>query len=656
MGMTNPRQTPPFWSSDGALLVCVGPSPSSARVVRAAKRMAEAFNCPWIAVHVEHPEENTEDSERSADILKHAENLGAEPVTISGKDVIQSIIEYAHLRGATRIVIGKTGRGRISQLFRSSLVDRLLKESGDIDVFVVRGEGEPLTARKKTELPRLTFNRYTGTALTLVICTLVSKVFQWFGLADANIVMVFLSGVVFSAGRYGRWPGIASSLGSVVLFDVLFVEPYLTLSAHDTQYFIMFGVMLVIALFISDLTARIRQQADIAERHERRTDILYSLSRQLAATSGIDTLVKIIEHQLSSILAADVTVYLPATNGELPLAEKKAMDNRERETMQWAYHHKHPAGYGTDSGHDARGLYIPLQGADKTLGVIGIDFTGEEELSQERKQVLESCITQISVALERERLAEESRHALLQVEAEQWRNALLSSISHDLRTPLTGIAGTASALLSIETSDDKPERRDLLKNIASEANRLSRLVENLLSLVRIESDRAEIRKEWLPLEEVIGSALQALRQRLQERNVSTDLSADLPLVYIDGVLIEQAIINLLDNAVKFTRKDGTITLTARTSNTDLVVEVQDDGQGIPPDELPYIFNKFFSSGKKPSGSGLGLTITKAIIGSHEGHISADNNAAGGAYFKIVIPIGGQPPEFDDAFMETNPPS
>ncbi|MBN1293858.1 MAG: sensor histidine kinase KdpD [Candidatus Latescibacteria bacterium] len=654
--MSNTPQTEQFWQSTGVLLVCVGSSPSSARVVRAAKRMADAFGCPWIAVHVEHPHESKDNQRRSADILKHAEKLGAEVVTIAGDDIAESIIEYARLRGVNKIMVGKTGKGLISQLIHASLVDKLLRLSGDIDVLVVRGEGESLSHKTPhAKLLRFRLNHISGTVLILTVCMSVSALFKWYGLADANIVMVFLSGVVLIAGRYGRWIGVVASLGSVVLFDILFVEPYFTLSVHDTQYFIMFAVMLVITLFVSDLTARIRRQADIAECHERRTEILYSLSRHLATSSGVNSLVSVVQTQLSVIFDADVSVLLPDNNGGLSssyIETKFIQNNNEWEAARWAIRHNHPAGYGTDTGHNISGLFIPLGTADKVLAVLGIRLKDNSELSLERKQMLESCVTQISVALEREHLAEESQKALLQIEAERWRNALLSSISHDLRTPLAGIAGTASALITIENKHEKPERLQLLENISIEANRLSRLVENLLSLVRIESDRAVLKKEWLPLEEVVGSSLQALRHQIADRRISTHLPENLPLVFIDGVLIEQAIINLLDNAAKYTPQEKGITINANIEGENVVLEVQDEGMGITPEEMPHLFDKFFRGGRKPSGSGLGLTITKAIVEAHNGCIVAENITNGGACFRITLPIGGQPPLLDVTDFET----
>lgn len=656
--MNNPPQTELFWQSTGILLVCVGPSPSSARVVRAAKRMADALGCPWIAVHVEHPHENNDCHQRSADILKHAEKLGAETVTIAGDDIAENIIEYARLRGVNKIMVGKTGKGLVSQILHASLVDKILRLSGNIDVLVVRGEGEPLS-HKTIPAKRFRFwlSSISGTALVLAVCTAISALFNWYGLADANIVMVFLSGVVFTAGRYGRWPGIFASIVSVLLFDVLFVEPYFTLSAHDTQYFIMFAVMLVIALFVSDLTARIRHQADIAERHERRTDILYALSRHLAAASGMKSLISVVKNQLSTIFDAHVSIVLPDSNGELSSSDAGSQfihNNQEWEAARWAFHHNHPAGRWTDTGHDVSSLFLPLSGANKVLAVLGMNFKDDNELSVEQKQMLESCVTQISVALEREHLADESQTALLQVEAERWRNALLSSVSHDLRTPLAGIAGTASALLAIENEHEKPDRRQLLENISTEANRLSRLVENLLSLVRIESDSASLKKEWLPLEEVVGSSLQAVRHQLADRRVTTHLPGNLPLVFIDGVLIKQVIINLLDNAAKYTPPEKGIVISAETDSEYVILEVQDEGVGITPEEMPHLFEKFFRGGRKPSGSGLGLTITKAIVEAHGGDIKAENITKGGACFKITLPIGGQPPLLDDSDIETKP--
>jgi two-component system sensor histidine kinase KdpD len=469
--------------------------------------------------------------------------------------------------------------------------------------------------------------------------------------------MVYLLGVVVVATRFGRGPAIMASVLSVAAFDFFYVQPYLTFAVSDTQYLVTFAVMLLVALVISTLTVRLRQQAEAARQRERRTASLYSISQELASTRAVEHMLRAAVRHIHEVFETQVVVLLPNAGGRLQpwgnitgwwgagMQERMlfAPNTSELGVAQWVYDHSQIAGLGTDTLAGSDGLYLPLGASRGTVGVLGVRPAQPRRfLSPDQLHLLETFANQTAVAIERAQLADEAQQAQVQIETERLRNSLLSSVSHDLRTPLAVITGSASSLLEGESAFDVSTRRELTQTIFDEGNRLNRLVSNLLDMTRLEAGTIQVQKEWQPLEEVVGAALTRLEPRLQGRPVSVSLPADLPLVPLDSVLIEQVLINLLENALKHTPSDSPIDIDAWSADGAVVVEVADHGPGLPPGDEQRVFEKFYHTQApgRVTGVGLGLTICRGLVEAHGGRIWAENRPEGGARFRFTLPLGG----------------
>jgi two-component system sensor histidine kinase KdpD len=651
---------PTPWPISERILVCVSPSPFATRVVRAARRMAAGLRAEWIVAYVETPAaarlpEAARD--RAAQTLRLAEQLGARTVTLTGSSVADEVVAYAREKNVTKIVVGKpVGYGWREALF-GSVVNDLVRKSGDIDVYVITGEREAAPAVGRPGREQATDWTPYAEALGIVALSTVLAwlVFPYF--EPSNQVMLYLLGVVLVARRHGRGPSILASILSVAAFDFFFVPPYLNFAVSDTQYVVTFVVMLVVALVISTLTVRTRHQAEAARQRERRTAALYAMSRELASTRGVEDLLRIAVRHVSEVFGGEVAVSLPAPAGRLvrragSLGSADG-DPNEGAVAQWVHEHGQMAGLGSATLPGARALYLPLSGSRGTVGVLGIRPAQPQTLAApEQLHLLETFAAQTALAVERGLLGEEAARAELRVEAERLRNSLLSSVSHDLRTPLATITGAASGLLEGADRLEPAARRELLQAIHEEADRLNRLVNNLLDVTRLESGAIQVRKDWHSLEELVGAALARLGGRLGDHPVTTRLPPDLPLVPLDGVLVEQVLINLLDNAVKHTPAGTPIEVSAAAGPGEVQLEVADRGPGLPPGEEGRVFDKFYrgTPARPGPGVGLGLTICRGIVEAHGGRITAANRPGGGVAFRVVLPLADKPPEVprDDA--------
>jgi two-component system sensor histidine kinase KdpD len=650
----------PTWPVTERIMVCVSPSPLSMRLVRAGRRMATRLGAEWVVAYVEtsaHANLPEEARARVAETLRLAERLGADTVTLSGPRMSDEILAYARGRNVSQIVIGKPVRSLWKRILLGSIVDALVRGSGDIDISVVSGEGEADTTRRPRLRPRPT--EWPGYALA-VGAVLVSTGLAWLmfpHFALANIIMTYLLGVVAVAARTGRGPAVFASVLSVAAFDVFFVPPYLTFAVSDSQYLVTFLVMLIVALVIGGLTVRVKNQAVAARERERRTAALYALSRELASTRGITLLLEVGVRHLVEVLGGRVAILMPGARGRLE--ERAAMlapfqlDPNDMAVAQWAHEHSQLAGIGTDNLPGAQMLFVPLRASRGTVGVLGIRPAQPGALdSPEARHLLETFANQIALAVERALLAEETQEAEVRIEAEQLRSSLLSSVSHDLRTPLTSITGAATTLVEQGDKIDTDTRRELAEAIHEEADRLNRLVTNLLDMTRLESGAAAVHREWQPLEAVVGAALGRMKRRLEDRVVNTDLPSTLPLVSIDGVLIEQVFLNLLDNVARHTPPGAPIDIGATASAAEVTVSIADRGPGLPAETVPHIFEKFYRSEASAArgGAGLGLSICRAIVKAHGGRIWAENRPGGGLVFRFVLPLPDTPPEVpcDDA--------
>jgi two-component system sensor histidine kinase KdpD len=418
--------------------------------------------------------------------------------------------------------------------------------------------------------------------------------------------------------------------------------------------------MLVVALTISGLAVRTKQQADLARHQERRTAVLYALSRELATHRGLATLTQLAVKHVREVFDSQAAVFVADLNKRLVLQLDEQLffefDPKESGVVQWVFDHGERAGLGSDTLPGASALYLPLVGSKGPIGVLAVrPILATRFLDTEQLHLLEVLANQIALALERARLAEEAQQAHVSVETERMRNAILSSVSHDLRTPLATITGAASGLLEEKDQLGPAGRHELAKSIYDEAHRLDRLVRNLLDMTRLESGAVQLQKEWHPFEEIVGAALTRLESRLNGHHVRTNFPPDLPLVLSDGVLMEQVLINLLENALKFTPPSTAIELSATASDHELVFGIADRGPGIPPGDEQRIFDKFYRAGPaREGGVGLGLTVCRGIIEAHGGRIWVEKRPGGGAVFRFTLPIEQAQPTIEPEQAERHP--
>jgi two-component system sensor histidine kinase KdpD len=640
------------WPVTERILVCVSPSPLSAQLVRAGRRLATRMGAEWIVAYVETPAAARlpqADRERVVQTLRLAEQLGAETTTLSGPTMSEEILAYARSRNVSKIVVGKPARSYWKRVLLGSIVDALVRGSGEIEIDVVSGEGDAAPVRAPLIRPHPPNWPAYGRAVGVVAaCTAVAwAVFPHVGLS--NLIMVYLLGVIGVAARAGRGPTVLASILSVAAFDFFFVPPYLTFAVSDSEHLITFAVMLAVALVISGLTVRMRAQADRARQREHRIAELYAMSRELATTESVESLLDIAVQHIGEVFAGELAILLPDESGRLTARRTHpgefSMDASELAVAQWVYDHRELAGRGTATLPGAGALYAPLTGSRGAIGVLGIAPADPHALeSPEQLHQLETFTNQVALAVERAQLALQAQQAEVRAEAERLRNSLLSSVSHDLRTPLATITGASSTLLEGGDALEPATRADLLASIHQEAERLDRLVNNLLEMTRLESGGVTVRKEWQPLEGVVGAALKRMEARLGDRPVRIDLPADLPLVPIDAVLIDQVLINLLDNAVKYTPAGSPIDISAVATAGAVAVEIADHGAGLPRGGEERVFDKFYRGpAATGAGVGLGLAICRAIVHAHGGAITARQRSGGGSVFRFTLPLGDSPP-------------
>jgi two-component system sensor histidine kinase KdpD len=643
------------WSGADRILVCIGPDALSSKLVRVTKRMASGLKAPWTAIYVEndrHYRLNKEGQEAIERTIRLAERMGGKTDVVHGQKASLDILNYARNNGITKIVVGKTPKPRWQEIIYGTLADQIIRGSGDIDVYVVTGGGED--ERSATHMPlwysHATWQSYIYAALVIVGCTILMVAMRQ--LIDiASLVMLYLIGVVGVSLRYGRGPSIIATLISVFCVNFFFIPPYYSLKMTEDQHLVTFLSLLVTGVIIGTQTSRLRVQAMIARKREKHTATLFGMSREMTANRGKVTLAQIAAQHVADVLGSDVFIWLPDADGQLQTlvaeteSEKHDVDPvREESVARWAFTHKQNAGLGTDTLPGSKALYVPLLGSNGVVGVLGVMPHDEiESYASEQVDLLETFASIIASALERASAAELVEKTLVEAESEKLRNILLSSVSHDLRTPLAAITGAVSTLLIEGEKMNDVQRKELLKAVHEESARLARMVTNLLDVSSLESGAVKLNKELYFIEELIGSALMRVENELGDHKVVTNIEHGLPLLRMDGLLIEQVLINLLENVADYTPPGTTVTITAIAEKPDIRVVVSDNGPGIPEGDEERIFDKFYAgAGRSGAGGGLGLAICRGIIHAHGGKIWAQNNAPeGGAKFTFTLPIRSQ---------------
>ena len=646
------------WHTGERVLVCVSPSPHSPHLIRAARRMATSLHAELVGLYVETPASirmSTSDRDRLAQSMRLVESLGGEPVTLRAEDGAAETVRYARKRNVTKIVAGKPTHARWRDIVKPSFLDKLVRQSREIDLYVISGmPGNAPVAPAPRSSESFEGYRWVYGYLASATVVVLSAIVAWFFFGRsqlADVVMVFLLGVVLVSMRFGYGPSFLAAVFSVVAFDFFFVPPYFSFAVTDLSHFVTFAVMFLVAVVISHLTNRIRDQADSARGRERRTASLYALSRELGVATSRPALLLAATRHVQEVFSVRVAVLLPRANGELEIVHADpgtlAVGDKDLGVAEWVWNHLRAAGAGTDTLPLSRALFVPLQGLRGRVGVLALYPSPESRLDDpDERQLLHTIAGLVGSALERTELAEEARRASLRIETEQLRNALLSSVSHDLRTPLGVVTGATSALLDEDAPVSDSSRRELLQTVHEEALRLNRLVRNLLDMTRLEAGALKVQKDLQPLEEVVGSALDRMETHLRGRLVRATIPADLPLVAFDAILIEQVLINLLENATKYSPAGTEIDVSARARDAEVEVDVSDRGRGVAEQDAERVFDKFYRVREGEGGGvGLGLTICRGIVNAHGGRIWVDERPGGGSVFRFTLPLDAADPRY-----------
>jgi two-component system sensor histidine kinase KdpD len=634
------------------ILVAVGPDAQAEQLVRTGKRMADALAASWTVVYVETLallRLSDEQRNRRIAVLRLAESLGAETVTLDGPSAAAALLEYAETRRATRVLVGAPKRRGWRAWLRASTSTLLVKQAHAFDVIVVaptaltavRPAGMRLAAgAARAEIP---WNRYAWAVGVSVLSTALAFImYPRFELS--NLAMVYLLGVTVAGLRLGRGPSALTAVLNVMAFDFFFVPPRFTIAVSDAQYFVTFAAMLTIGLVIATLTANVRQQTRVAGARERRTAALYAMSRELAITRGIKNMARVAVRHVAEVFDCRAVVLLPDEAGELRLPdgepEAGSLRGADLAVAQWVNDHGRRAGLGSDTLPATPALYVPLGDEAHPSGVLAVlPANTRRVLLPEQSQLLDTFAGQIGLALERARFADAAQASSLAAERESLRNTLLASISHDLRTPLAVMVGAASTLSERGEALDARQRRELAGSIEQKAREMSELISNVLDLMRFQSGQVPLLRDWQTVEDLAGAALQRLEERLGGHPLELRLSGELPPVYVDAGLIVQVFANLFDNIVKYTPAGTHAVVSAINEGASVRVVVEDDGPGLPEGDPQRLFEKFQrGSGEGAvAGAGLGLAICRAIVRAHGGEIVARRRELLGARFEFTLP-------------------
>ncbi|MES2228783.1 MAG: two-component system sensor histidine kinase KdpD [Pseudomonadota bacterium] len=647
----------PVWQTREALLLCVGPDERSEKLVRSTARLAARLDVPWHCIYVETPQaQRVTDAvrQRVLKVLKLAQDAGATTATPTGSLLATTIVRYAHEHNLSRVVLGRD-TGRLPRPWRKTLATAVGVEGADLDVIQIalpasehraRPAARPSVGDDAETAKRHAWRAYVWSAAICAAVTLLTAPLHAV-LELSNIVMVFLLAVVIVAVRFGRGPAVLAAFLSVGAFDFFYVPPRFTFSVSDAQYLLTFSVMLVVALVIGQLTAGLKFQARVATLREERVGALYEMSRDLSGALMAEQIAEIAARFLQSEFEARAGLMVADLQDRVtqPLPLPTLPAGIDAGVAQWAFDHAEPAGYGTGTLPGSPVLYLPLKAPMRLRGVLAIEPKNPARLAgPEQRRLLDTCASLLAISLERIHYVDVAQGTTVQMESERLRNSLLSAISHDLRTPLAALVGMAESL-AMTQPPPAGAQRDIIEGIGEAAQRMNSLVNNLLDMARLQSGPVQLNRQWQPLEEVVGSALKAMRGTLDPKRVSVRLPQDLPLVHIDAVLIERVLCNLLENAAKYTPPGSPIEIGAAASSERVMVTVDDHGPGLPRGREEAIFQKF-ERGRKESatpGVGLGLAICAAIIEAHGGTIRGETRPQGGARFTFELPRGVPPP-------------
>lgn len=640
------EQIEKIWPTSERLLVCVGPDSDASMLIRATFRMAKSLQAEWMAVFVETPlfQLSNEASHKISQNLRLAEELCGEILTICGSNIVDEIINLAHNRNITKIIVGKRVKSRWKDLFSRSLADELVRHSHDVDLYILRSDVE------KTESKKIIYHRsvtsksaYLVSFFTVAFCTLINfLLFRYF--ESSAPVMIYFLGIVFVAIKGYFWPSFLTSILSVLAFGFFFVPPRFTFLTLNTQYLITLITMLLVSQVIANLALLSRRQAKFSQLREQRTATMYLFSKRLAHTRGFNRLLEISVDYIAKVFNSDVLALLPnqvhQMEGVVGNNPNLTISPKEQSVAQWVYELGQIAGLGTQTLPDSEAIYIPLSGTKGPIGVLRVlPKDPDQFLIPEQLHLLEGFSNQTAMALEVDRLQEKATRTELEIETDRVRNILLKYISDNMHPPLVDIMKLANLL--IEKSDKLTPTfiQELGNKIYNNSEELNHLVNNLSQIARLEAG-ITLKKGQHSLTKVVNTTLNSLSRRLGNRLVKVQSLDALPKISFNKVFIEQVFFNIIENATKYTPPNTKISVSAVLENERIIVSIEDEGPGLALEEINRIFEKFYRGQTIThiKGMGLGLAICQKIINLHGGEIWAENRVGGGAVFRFTLPL------------------
>jgi two-component system sensor histidine kinase KdpD len=641
------------WAAGERVMVCISEVPNTPGLIRYGKRVADRLKCKWTAIYVEGPRfARLSDVERNriADAMRLAEKLGADVAVVPGNQISDALVRYAQSNNITQIIIGKSERSRWFEILHGSVVHDLVRKAGSISIHVM-ASGLVDDKADETVITRTAGAGSEGSVYwysTLAVATAlgVSEAIQYI-VSVPNISLVFLTAVLFSAVAWGLWPSLWATALSVLAYNFFFLPPLYTFTIADPANVLALVAFSIVAIIASNLAARTREQALTASARANTTAELYAFSRKLAGTATLDDVLWATAYQVAFMLKVRVVLLMPNEHGKLEVGAgyppEDELDEADLAAARWTWDHNRPAGRGADTLPGGKRLFLPLRTGRGAIGVIGIDRDAAGALLRpEERRLLDALTDQAAIAIERTKLAEDIDEARLLAETERLRSALLTSISHDLRTPLASIIGAITSLRSYGVNYDVMTRTELMSTVQDEAERLNRFVGNLLDMTRIESGALEPNRGYVDLGEIVGSALDRTAKILHRHKVEVEISQDLPMLNVDAVLLEQVLANLLDNAAKYAPPSTVVRVDVYRDDRSIVIDVTDEGLGIPNDALERVFDKFYrvrAGDRQRAGTGLGLAICRGFVEALGGKIVARNRPdRAGAVLHITFPV------------------
>jgi len=639
------------WKASERLLVAVGASPTSEQLVRWTRRTAYNLEAPWIAVYVDTGATLSVEDQGFLDRnLELVRSLGGEIVSTADVDVTRALLRVARQRNVTQIVVGKPNLNYLRRaLGESSPVNRLILESGDIDIYVVNGgRGKTLSLltlaknRLYSEPRHYLYSLGVVLGSSLLAFLLRDSVGYW-SLGLIMLLFILIQGLFTGLG-----PILLTAVSTALVWDFCFIPPYFTFYVRKHEDFLMLLIYVAVALVTGTLMTRVRSRERAFESREKRAVSLYRFSRVLLEASSLGDVCRRSVAQVSELLDADIAIFVRDSEGGLGSTAAAGSgwtpSEKEFSVARWAFENKRPTGRFTGTLSQAEAIHFPLLVPKEIAGILSIRLRGTGVLTVEHRSFLETLSAQIALGVERELLLESLSRSKVYEESERLHKTLLSSLSHELRTPISAILGYASTLADPQVGAVPDNVRALTQEIALAGNRLNRLVENLLDISRLESGHLKPRLEWCALREIVQAALDRLGERGERHVWRVDLSDDLPLVQVDAVMLENALHNLFSNAVSYSPPDTLVSIVGSVEGAFVVVRVADQGSGIPPDQMGRIFDKFYRLPSAPAGGvGLGLSVSKGFLEAMGGTLSAESSQAGGALFVLRLPRRKMPP-------------